>query len=134
MERTLVNTISAFNDIISKDIFWKMLHRVWPTQHKLFICSLSDDEVCLACNTQKDTVDHVFIDCCKWQDILQIAQKYLCQHGVKISRSTNIFEQLLLAKSRKEKIYFSVLLTTYYTKRQTLRPQAIVASYIYSYD
>ena len=30
-----------------KDILWKMLHRVLPTQHKLFVCGLTDDEMCL---------------------------------------------------------------------------------------
>ena len=114
-----------------KDIFRKMYHKILPTQHKLFICILSDDEVCLACNTQKHTFDHDSrTDCCKCR-ILYELHKNLCQHGVRISRNSNILKQLLLAKSRREKVYVSVLLTTYYTKRQTPRSQAIVATYIY---
>ena len=123
MERTLVDPSVHSMASYQNDLFSKMLHRVI-----LFICGLSDSQMCLVCNTQKDAFDHVFTGCCKWQDTLRIAQKYLCQHGIRISRSTNIFKQLLPAK--RDKIYISVLLTTYYTKRQTLRPQAIVATYI----
>ena len=54
-----VHSITSYQ----KDVFWKTLHRVLPTQHK------------------------------------RITQKYLCQHGVRIARSTDIFKQLLLVKS-----------------------------------
>ena len=57
-----------------QDKFWKMLHKVLSTQNKLFICGLSDDKICLACNKRKDTFDHVFTDCSNWQDTLRTTQ------------------------------------------------------------
>lgn len=114
-----------------KDIFWKTLHRALPTQHRLFICGISDSDLCLSCNQQIETFDHVFTDCPKWTATIRTAQYLLCRMGIKTTPQPHALKYVLTAGTASIKAYYSILLITYWMKRTTLPACGIIAAFTY---
>ena len=56
--------------IITKEIKiimfqYKIIHNILPTQMSLYRDGLSDNDICLLCNTEKQTLNHLLVNCLK---------------------------------------------------------------------
>ena len=50
-----------------RDLYWKLIHRVLPTNRFLFYCGLPTTDACPSCNLAPDTTEHIFGECPLWQ-------------------------------------------------------------------
>ena len=44
---------------------YKIIHNILPTQMSLYRDGLSDNDICLLCNTEKQTLNHLLVNCLK---------------------------------------------------------------------
>ena len=44
---------------------YKIIHNILTTQMSLYRDGLSDNDICLLCNTEKQTLNHLLVNCLK---------------------------------------------------------------------
>ena len=62
----------------------RLLHRILPTQKHLNLCRLADDALCIFCNQEIETINHLFWDCVYVQDFWKHLLKHIkekCPHS-----------------------------------------------------
>ena len=85
---------------ISKDpqLQWfqaRLLHRILPTQKYLTLCKIADSSLCVFCNTNVETLNHLFWNCIYvrtfWNDFLKLLREK-CTHCDRL----NLCQELIL--------------------------------------
>ena len=74
---------------------FRLIHRILPTQKFLHMCKLTDTALCNFCNSEAQTIQHLFWNCHVvqkfWNDLESLLQNK-CLHTIRI----NLSEQLIL--------------------------------------
>ena len=95
----------------TKNLQYKIFHRIYFTNSKLFKCKLSETELCSFCNNTKETILHLFFECMYSKNIL-LSFVSLLQEKCNISytiTSKDIFFGPLIA-SLEDNIMFTCIL------------------------
>ena len=95
---------------------------------------LSQSADCLACHSSTpDTIDHVYGDCPIWRDVLQRALSFLHMLHISVNVTTQSDVIGLLLSTGSLRVYFLLLLTSFWQKREKLPPSAIFASFKWTF-
>ena len=108
----------------------EILHRVLPTHYRMHRWGLSQSADCLACHSSTpDTIDRVYGDCPIWRDVLQKVLSFLhmLHISVNVTKQSDVIDLLLSTGSLR--VYFLLLLTSFWQKREKLPPSVIFASF-----
>ena len=66
MSKRFTNYLSYITKEIKIIMFqYKIIHNMLPTQMSLYRDGLSDNDICYLCNTEKQTLNHLLVNCLK---------------------------------------------------------------------
>ena len=114
-----------------RDLYWKLIHRVLPTNRFLFHCGLSTTDACLSCNLAPDTSEHIFGECPLWQKTVVLVFNLPSLRRYRIIRRATHFIQFTTRTRCKDSLpandvsYLLILLVTFWRYRHFRSPPAI---------
>ena len=114
-----------------RDLHWKLIHRVLPSNRSLFHCGLSKTDACPSCNLAPDTTEHIFGECPLWQKLVGLVFNLPSLRRYRIIRRATHTHFIQFTTRCKDSLpaielsYLLILLVTFWRYRQFRSPQVI---------